>query len=158
MSYPDLSPADEHQLAGMLDRLHQAQQASGMSQKELERRTGVGQSTISLWFNTKARRTRQTGPLMLQVVKVAGVLGVNLHWLATGQGGMFAPAGDPQRDQAQGGLDAISQVDQFLRQLRRELEASLERRPEPTPERVAAARTQLTAPVPPAPRMSRRAR
>ncbi len=66
------------------DRLLKALQHCGISQSELARRTGISQSGIS----RLTRLGKRTG----YVTHLASALGVDAHWLATGQGPMLPQA------------------------------------------------------------------
>ena len=62
------------------DRITGAREAAGMSQAELARRIGVKLKTIRAWENDQSEpRANRAGML-------AGLLGVSLMWLLSGQG------------------------------------------------------------------------
>ena len=68
------------------DRLTAARESAGLGQEELARRLGVKPSTLRSWEeDTKEPRANR-------LATVAGMLGVSLRWLLTGEGaGVSAP-------------------------------------------------------------------
>lgn len=67
-------------LDGFLRRVKAVLREKEMSQAELSRSLGVGQATVSEWF------TRHRVPNGAVLLQLPGVLGVNGHWLLTGEG------------------------------------------------------------------------
>jgi transcriptional regulator with XRE-family HTH domain len=62
------------------DRMTGAREASGFSQTELAKRMGVKVKTIRAWEND------QSEPRANKLQMLAGMLGVSIMWLLTGQG------------------------------------------------------------------------
>jgi len=62
------------------DRMTGAREASGLSQTELARRMGVKVKTVRAWEND------QSEPRANKLQMLAGMLGVSIMWLLTGQG------------------------------------------------------------------------
>lgn len=60
-------------------RLREALERKGMSQTELARQLGVRVATVNEWLN---RGTMPSGPIML---RLPGILGLDGHWLLTGE-------------------------------------------------------------------------
>ena len=72
------------------DRMTGAREASGLSQAELARRMGVKLGTIRAWEND------QSEPRANRLQMLAGMLGVSIMWLLTGQGdGLDGPEERP---------------------------------------------------------------
>ena len=70
------------------DRLAGAREAAGLSQKDLAKALGVKLTTLVAWENDTSE------PRANRLQMVAGLLGVSLGWLITGQGdGLDAPDG-----------------------------------------------------------------
>lgn len=68
------------------DRLAAAREASHLTQKELAQRVGVKNSTMRDWENDLSE------PRANRLSTLAGILGVSLSWLLTGEGeGVEAP-------------------------------------------------------------------
>ncbi|NKX44706.1 helix-turn-helix domain-containing protein [Roseicyclus persicicus] len=62
------------------DRMTGAREAAGLSQAELGRRMGVKVKTIRAWEND------QSEPRANRLQMLAGMLGVSIMWLLTGEG------------------------------------------------------------------------
>jgi transcriptional regulator with XRE-family HTH domain len=62
------------------DRMTGAREASGLSQSELAKRMGVKLKTVRAWEND------QSEPRANKLQMLAGMLGVSIMWLLTGQG------------------------------------------------------------------------
>ena len=62
------------------DRMTGAREAAGLSQTELARRMGVKVKTVRAWEND------QSEPRANKLQMLAGMLGVSIMWLLTGQG------------------------------------------------------------------------
>ena len=73
------------------DRLAAARDAAGLSQKELAQRMGIKTSTLRNWEDDLSE------PRANRLSIFAGILGVSLSWLLTGEGeGLSAPdVGEP---------------------------------------------------------------
>jgi ribosome-binding protein aMBF1 (putative translation factor) len=69
---------DEHATQG--DRIAAAREAAGLSQAELSRRLGVRLATVRSWEDD------QSDPRANRMQMLAGMLGVSLVWLLSGQG------------------------------------------------------------------------
>jgi len=121
--FPKRPPADDALLSTLLQRLQLFFQSAGVSQSEVARKIGYSQSNISNWFNPK----RDQEPRLLPIVKIALCYGLNLSWLVSGEGPMFGAGEGATRAGVQGGLDAVAQVDQAVRQIRRDLESQFSR-------------------------------
>lgn len=73
------------------DRITAAREAAGMTQAELARRMGVRLPTVAAWEDDQAE------PRANRLQMLAGLLGVSLRWLLTGEGdGLGAPVEDPR--------------------------------------------------------------
>ncbi|WP_316013079.1 helix-turn-helix transcriptional regulator [Roseobacter sp. HKCCA0434] len=68
------------EIATFGDRLAAAREALGMTQNELARRLGVKPATIVNWEDDRAE------PRANRLSMLAGILGVTLKWLISGQG------------------------------------------------------------------------
>ncbi len=73
------------------DRLTAAREGAGLSQRALAERLGVRAKTVVAWENDMAE------PRGNRVQMLAGMLGVSLMWLLTGEGEGVAPP-DARRD------------------------------------------------------------
>jgi HTH-type transcriptional regulator, cell division transcriptional repressor len=62
------------------DRMTGAREATGLSQADLARRMGVKVKTVKAWEND------QSEPRANKLQMLAGMLGVSIMWLLTGQG------------------------------------------------------------------------
>lgn len=91
-STPDLSWFDA-ETSTFGDRITGAREAAGMDQAELAKRIGVKVKTIRAWENDQAEpRANRAGML-------AGITGVSLMWLLSGQGeGPLGPAEEVDSD------------------------------------------------------------
>ena len=68
------------------DRLAAARDAAGLSRKELAQRVGIKSSTLRSWEDDLSE------PRANRLSMVAGLLGVSISWLLTGEGeGVSAP-------------------------------------------------------------------
>ncbi|MGL4320880.1 MAG: helix-turn-helix domain-containing protein [Paracoccaceae bacterium] len=71
------------------DRITWAREAAGLSTADLARRLGVRLTTVDAWENDRAE------PRANRLQMMAGMLGVSLRWLLTGEGdGLDAPPGE----------------------------------------------------------------
>ena len=102
-----MSDATEHdwysdETATFGDRLADARQAVGLSQKEFSRRLGVRLQTLESWENDISE------PRANRLQMISGLLNVSLVWLLTGEGeGLSAP------------VDEVpAEVTQFLTEMR----------------------------------------
>ncbi|HMO72153.1 MAG TPA: helix-turn-helix domain-containing protein [Paracoccaceae bacterium] len=69
------------------DRLAGAREAAGLSAEDLARRLGVRLTTVQAWEDDRAE------PRANRVQMLAGMLGVSIRWLLTGEGdGLERPA------------------------------------------------------------------
>jgi HTH-type transcriptional regulator, cell division transcriptional repressor len=97
------------------DRLAAAREQQGMSQTDLARRLGVRTKTISQW------EADASEPRANRVQMLAGLLGVSLRWLLTGEGeGVDGPATAP----ADAAPSPISGLLAELRELRGQMSAA----------------------------------
>lgn len=97
------------------DRLAGARESVGLSQKELADRLGVRAKTLASWEDDVAE------PRSNKLQMLAGLLGVSLMWLLTGEGeGIDGP--DERRPDA-----AATDVLAEMRELRGEIGAASER-------------------------------
>lgn len=62
------------------DRLAAAREAAGLSQSELAQRLGIRKKTLIQW------ETDRTEPRANRLQMLAGMLGVSIRWLLTGEG------------------------------------------------------------------------
>lgn len=119
------------------DRLRRALSLRGMTQSELARTIGVRQATISQWFSSES----PAQPKAEQMIKLPGALGVNGHWLLTGEGTM-----DDRPTEAQMVLEGIRQLlEQPRTPLLPEEQQSLQRAARAHGEAVRARRLQTAA-------------
>lgn len=92
--------------ATMGDRISAAREAVGMTPEALARKLGIRTSTLNGWEHD------QREPRANQAQMLAGVLGVSLIWLLSGQG-QEGPSGTgaarPARDAALSELQAVQQ-------------------------------------------------
>lgn len=70
------------------DRMAAARDAAGLSQNDLARRTGVRVASVRSWEND------QSEPRANTLQRMAGILGVSLMWLLSGEGD-GAPSVEP---------------------------------------------------------------
>ena len=96
------------------DRVAGAREAAGLSQDELARRLGIRSKTLQGWEEDLSE------PRANKLQMLAGVIGVSLKWLMTGQGE------GPSPPTAEIGEDALALLAE-LRQLRGELALGAER-------------------------------
>lgn len=73
------------------DRLRDAIHASGLTQKRVAEELDMRPATVSDWFTSEGTANLPEGETLL---RLAGILRVNHHWLWTGQGDMRAAPGD----------------------------------------------------------------
>lgn len=72
------------------DRLCAAREAGGMTQEDLARRLGVRLTTVQSWENDRGE------PRANRLQMLAGMLGVSIRWLLTGEGdGLDGPPEGP---------------------------------------------------------------
>lgn len=96
------------ELSAFFERLRTLLDERGMSQADLARELGVGVATVSEWFT---RGRVPNGDVML---RLPHALGVNGHWLLTGEGPLelsHETDGDPY---LRGVGDALARVEQCL--------------------------------------------
>jgi len=88
------------------DRLAAARDAAGLSQKELAQRVGVKSSTLRNWEEDLSE------PRANRVSMLAGILGVSLSWLLTGEGDGVAVPDDegPEHPDMQAVLTDIRSI------------------------------------------------
>ena len=96
------------------DRVAGAREGAGLSQEELARRLGIRPRTLQTWEDDLSE------PRANKLQMLAGVTGVSLRWLMTGQGE------GPQPAAAEIGEDGVALLAE-LRQLRGELARGAER-------------------------------
>ncbi len=83
--------SDEHdwygpETATFGDRVAAAREAAGMTQKQLAKRMGIKTGTLREWEEDLSE------PRVNRLMMMAGVLGVSMGWLLTGEGdGVTAP-------------------------------------------------------------------
>lgn len=96
------------QTATFGDRLADARQAVGLTQKDLARRLGVRLQTLEAWENDLSE------PRANRLQMISGLLNVSLMWLLTGEGeGLTAPA--------DGAPAEVTQILAEMRQLQSDL-------------------------------------
>lgn len=99
------------------DRVTGAREARGMTRKELAERLGVRVKTLESWEEDRA------DPRANKLQMLAGVLGVSLMWLLTGEGdGLEAP---PETESS--AANEVRAVLSETRQIRAEIGALAER-------------------------------
>lgn len=96
------------------DRLADARQAVGLTQKEFARRLGVRLQTLESWENDLSE------PRANRLQMMSGLLNVSLRWLLTGQGEGLSPP-------AEEGPAEVTQILTEMRQLQGELVRTSER-------------------------------
>jgi transcriptional regulator with XRE-family HTH domain len=102
------------ELSAFFERLRQCLHERAMSQADLARQLGVGVGTVSEWFT---RGRVPNGDVML---RLPAALGVNGHWLLTGEG--------PRKLERRRGIDPyLSGAQDALRQVAGCLEQSARR-------------------------------
>jgi transcriptional regulator with XRE-family HTH domain len=88
------------------DRLAGAREAAGLSQADLAQRLGVRDKTVAAWENDA------TDPRANRLQMLAGMLGVSIRWLLTGEGeGLEKPA--DQRLLSPAVQDALSELERL---------------------------------------------
>lgn len=108
-----MSDATEHdwysdETATFGDRLADARQAVGLTQKEFSRRLGVRLQTLESWENDISE------PRANRLQMISGLLNVSLVWLLTGEGeGLSAPVDEVPAE--------VTQILTEMRQLQGEL-------------------------------------
>ncbi|SFG50679.1 Transcriptional regulator, contains XRE-family HTH domain [Palleronia marisminoris] len=108
-----MSDATEHdwysdETATFGDRLADARQAVGLTQKEFSRRLGVRLQTLESWENDISE------PRANRLQMISGLLNVSLVWLLTGEGeGLSAPVDEVPAE--------VTQILTEMRQLQSEL-------------------------------------
>lgn len=107
---PETGPARRKavELSAFFERLRQVLEDRGMTQADLARELGVGVATVSEWFT---RGRVPNGDVML---RLPHALGVDGHWLLTGEGSRDRErrrGGDPY---AQGARDAVERLRRCL--------------------------------------------
>ncbi len=77
------------------DRLTGAREASGLSPEDFAHRLGVRLKTVHAWEGDIV------DPRANRLTMMAGMLGVSIRWLLTGEGeGIVAPDSPPKKDRA----------------------------------------------------------
>jgi transcriptional regulator with XRE-family HTH domain len=99
------------ELSEFFERVRQVMDARAMSQADLARDLGVGVATVSEWFT---RGRVPNGDVML---RLPGVLGVNGHWLLTGDGPRELEPEADRHPYQRGAADALSEVRSALERL-----------------------------------------
>jgi transcriptional regulator with XRE-family HTH domain len=88
------------------DRLAGAREAAGLTQTDLAQRLGVRDKTVAAWENDA------TDPRANRLQMLAGMLGVSIRWLLTGEGeGLEKPA--DQRLLSPAVQDALSELERL---------------------------------------------
>ncbi|SFR19055.1 helix-turn-helix domain-containing protein [Poseidonocella sedimentorum] len=100
------------------DRLTAAREATGLAQKELARRLGVKLRTVDDWENDLSE------PRANKLAMMAGLLGVSVGWLLTGEGDGLEPPQDSSDHESGGEAGAILLE---LRELRTQMLLGAER-------------------------------
>ena len=77
------------------ERIASAMQDAGISQAELARRCGIKQPSVSGWLNGKSKYLRGEN-----LLRAAQALGVDEHWLATGEGSRKVVSSSSELQQA----------------------------------------------------------
>ena len=96
------------------DRVSGAREAAGLSQEELARRLGIRPQTLRSWEEDLSE------PRANKLQMLAGIVGVSLRWLMTGEGE------GPASPSAEMGEETVALLTE-LRQLRGELARGAER-------------------------------
>lgn len=95
------------------DRLAAAREAAGMTQEDFSRRVGVKLTTLRKWEDDLSE------PRANRLSMMAGILGVSMTWLMTGNGEGIEPTGEAEDV-------TLNAVVAELRSLRTELNARVE--------------------------------
>ena len=124
----DMSPEDWYgpDAATFGDRLAAAREQSGMTQAQLARRLGIKPSTLRGWEEDVSE------PRANRLSMIAGLLGVSIVWLLTGEGeGLDVPDDTPSDASAQSMLRevrdlhaVISQASERLGRLEKQMRKS----------------------------------
>jgi transcriptional regulator with XRE-family HTH domain len=72
------------------NRIRKALNYAGLSQAELSERINVSESTVSQWLSGETKTIKSSN-----ASKVARACGVNLNWIATGEGSMLGKQTSP---------------------------------------------------------------
>ncbi len=123
-------------------RLHKAIADARLSHAELARQTGLAKGTISAW---KRNQGLPKGAALLQL---PAILGVNGHWLLTGEGAQEPPNGQPmlaRAIEASGARVALSQVERAVHDLMTQWTLAAKSNTPPTPAEVADALAVMRA-------------
>lgn len=98
------------------DRLAAARDAAGLTQKELAQRVGIKTSTLRNWEEDLSE------PRANRLSILAGIMGVSLSWLLTGEGEGIAPP-----DEEEAGAVNLTALLVELRSVRAQMAQSSER-------------------------------
>ena len=96
------------ELPGFYERLRQRLEELRMTQTDLARELGIGVATVSEWFT---RGRVPNGDVMLRLPRV---LGVNGHWLLTGEGPREVEWTDGTDPYVRGARDALERVQRAM--------------------------------------------
>lgn len=98
-------------------RMILAKRYSGRSNAEIARRSRSSESSVSSWFDARVKAI----PEGVKMLQLPWALGVNGHWLITGEGPMVDQVGPGQQNQQ--AREAIARTEEFLRTLKVEVNA-----------------------------------
>lgn len=104
-----LAPSD-WTLTTLGDRITAGREALGISQSELAQRIGLKDTTIKLWEND------ELDPRANRIQMLAGVLGVSLVWLLSGEGD-----DDAAPNTGEASSESLSEILRDMRELKTEM-------------------------------------
>lgn len=87
---------------------------SGRTNADIARRCRATQSSVASWFDPRVKAM----PEGIKMLQLPWALGVNGHWLTTGEGQMVEQDGHPEN---QGAREAIARTQAFLDTMRVEV-------------------------------------
>lgn len=97
-------------------RLVLAKGYAGINNAEIARRTRASDSSVSTWFDKRIKAM----PEGIKLLQLPWALGVDGHWLLTGEGNMLRDIGDGDH-QVQQAKEAIARAELFLKDKRVQL-------------------------------------
>lgn len=111
---PTLVQSEETLRAQFFQRMQLAKKYAGYTNREIARRCRASESSVSTWFDARNR----TLPEATKMIQLPWALGVNGHWLLTGEGQMVSATNGHQNE---GAREAIARTQAFLDEMRVEV-------------------------------------